>query len=130
MDKGFEKEGFVTLKIKQSVAKQFKSYSKRLGKSHSISLLLMLEFFDRSGLSPEEQLGPNMQTLELAIKRRLNAMIAIIKDIEKHQTKPTAAMLQALFESAATNPQSPMRVERKENTSAPKFQERIINERE
>ncbi|CDF80813.1 hypothetical protein BN863_31010 [Formosa agariphila KMM 3901] len=30
----------------------------------------------------------------------MNGMIAIMKDIEKHQTKPTVAMLQALFEQA------------------------------
>src|SRR5690606_11787285 len=34
------------------------------------------------------------------MKRRFNALIAIIRDIEKSQTKPTTAMLQSLFEQA------------------------------
>ena len=42
-------------------------------------------------------MGPNMQTLEREIKKRINAVIAIIKDIEKHHDKPTTAMLQSLF---------------------------------
>ena len=38
-----------------------------------------------------------MQTLESEIKKRINAVIAIIKDIEKNHDKPTTAMLQSLF---------------------------------
>jgi hypothetical protein len=38
-----------------------------------------------------------MQTLESEIKKRINAVIAIIKDIEKQHDKPTTAMLQSLF---------------------------------
>jgi hypothetical protein len=45
-----------------------------------------------------------METLETRIstliKKRMNGMIAILKDIEKSQTKPTAAMLHSLFERA------------------------------
>ena len=39
----------------------------------------------------------NPITLEAQIKKRINAVIAIIKDIEKHHDKPTTAMLQSLF---------------------------------
>nr|WP_236958644.1 BfmA/BtgA family mobilization protein [Joostella atrarenae] len=35
--------------------------------------------------------------MEREIKKRINAVIAIIKDIEKHHDKPTTAMLQSLF---------------------------------
>jgi hypothetical protein len=49
-------------------------------------------------------MGPHMETLEkrmsLLIKKRINGMIAIMKDIEKNQTKPTAAMMLSLFEEA------------------------------
>tara|TARA_R110002049_G_scaffold34079_1_gene111634 strand:+ start:1144 stop:1536 length:393 start_codon:yes stop_codon:yes gene_type:complete len=97
MDKGYEKEGFETFKIKASVAKKFRKFSKKMSKSQSMTLLLMIEFFEENGISPNETLGPNMQTLESEIKKRINAVIAIIKDIEKHQNKPTTAMLQSLF---------------------------------
>lgn len=102
MDKGYEKEGFETLKIKRSVAIQFRKFSKMLSKSQSMTLLLILEFFNKNGISPTETLGPRMETLEarisVLIKKRMNGMIAIMKDIEKSQTKPTVAMMQALFE--------------------------------
>jgi hypothetical protein len=104
MDKGYEKEEFDTLKIKRSVAIEFRNFSKMLSKSQSITLLIMMEFFNENGISPTERLGPRMETLEnrisTLIKKRMNGMIAIMKDIEKSQTKPTVAMLHALFEQA------------------------------
>ncbi|MBU2949296.1 hypothetical protein KO493_01115 [Tamlana agarivorans] len=97
MDKGFEKESFEKLGIKTSVAQRFREFCKKMSKSQSTTLLLMLDFFEDNGISPNETLGPNMQTLEREIKKRINAVIAIIKDIEKHHDKPTTAMLQSLF---------------------------------
>jgi len=97
MDKGFEKERFEKLGIKISVAKRFRKFCKKMGKSQSMTLLLMIDFFEDNGISPNENLGPNMQTLESEIKKRINAVIAIIKDIEKNHDKPTTAMLESLF---------------------------------
>ena len=97
MDKGFEKERFEKLGIKVAVAIKFRKFCKKMSKSQSMTLLLMVEIFEDNGISPSETLGPNMQTLESEIKKRINAVIAIIKDIEKNHDKPTIAMLQSLF---------------------------------
>lgn len=97
MDKGFEKERFEKLGIKVSVAIKFRKFCKKMSKSQSMTLLMMLDFFEDNGISPNETLGPNMKTLESEIKKRINAVIAIIKDIEKHHDKPTTAMLQSIF---------------------------------
>jgi len=98
MDIGYEKERFESFKIKASVAKKFRKFSKGISKSQSMTLLLMLEFFEHNEIAPTENLGPKMQTLEGLIKKRINGVIAILKDIEKTQTKPTAGMLMALLE--------------------------------
>lgn len=98
MDKGYEKEGFETLKIKASIAFKFRRFCKSMSKSQSMTLLLMLEFFEENGVSPNESIGPKIHTLEALIKKRINGVIAIMKDIEKNQTKPTVAMIQSLFE--------------------------------
>ena len=104
MDKGYEKEQFKNLSIKASVADKFKRFCKEMLLSKSMTLLVMIEFFQENGISPAESIGPNMETLEkrisLLIKKRMNGMIAIMRDIEKNQTKPTVAMLQSLFEQA------------------------------
>ena len=129
MDKGYEKEDFETLKIKSSVAGRFRKFSKMLSKSQSMTLLLMMDFFEENGISPTENLGPRMETLEnrisLLIKKRMNGMIAILKDIEKSQTKPTAAMLYALFEHTAPV-KKPLMVEKKyfEEKKQVRYQER------
>ncbi|MDG1729910.1 MAG: BfmA/BtgA family mobilization protein [Algibacter sp.] len=100
MDKGYEKEQFTTISFKCSTAKKFRSFTKKMGASNSMTLLLMIEFFESNGISPKESIGPQMQTLESLIKKRINGVIAIMKDIEKNQTKPTVAMMQSLFQEA------------------------------
>ena len=100
MDKGYEKERFESLSIKASVAKKFRRYCRSISKSQSMALLLMIEFFEDNGISPNESMEPHMQTLETLIKKRINGVIAIMKDIEKNQTKPTVAMMQSLFKEA------------------------------
>lgn len=124
MDEEYKKEQFETLKIKSSVATKFRRFSRAMSKSQSISLLLMLEFFEDNGISPTESMGPKMQTLENLIKKRINGVIAILKDIEKGQTKPTVAMMQSLFQEAEPKKQ-PLILEKKNTEEKqPKYQER------
>ncbi|WP_271769286.1 BfmA/BtgA family mobilization protein [Aquimarina algiphila] len=117
MDKGFKKERFEKLGIKASVADRFRKFCKKMSKSQSMTLLMMLDFFEENGISPAESMGPNMETLEkrisLLIKKRMNGMISIMKDIEKNQTKPTVAMLQSLFEQAEPKDERPLMIEKK-----------------
>lgn len=63
-----------------------------------MTLLLMIEFFERHGISPDQHLGETIASIKLFMKRRFNAMVAIIRSIEKEQTLPTVSMIQALFE--------------------------------
>lgn len=77
-----------------------------------MTLLAMLEFFEHNGISPDENLGPHIQTIENLIKKRINGVIAILRDIEKSQTKPTVAMMESLFKEAAPK-QKPLMVEKK-----------------
>lgn len=104
MDKSYEKERFESLSIKSSVVKKFRNYSKSISKSNSMTLLLMMQFFERNELSPEDDLKPDLMGTENRIKKRINALIAIIKDIEKNQTKPTLAILQSLFMNVKPKP--------------------------
>ncbi len=119
MDKELQKERFEKLGIKTSVAIRFRKFCKKMSKSQSMTLILMMDFFEENGISPAESMGPRMDTLEtrisLLIKKRMNGMIAILKDIEKSQTKPTAAMLYSLFEQAEPT-KKPLLVEKKYST--------------
>ena len=125
MDKGYEKERFVNLSIKESVARDFKDFSKKLSRSQSMALREMLDFFQVNELSPNERLGPSGRTMEANLKKRINAVIAIIRDIEKTQTKPTNAMLQSLFELEPPK-KKPLIVEKKyaQDSEQPQFREK------
>ncbi len=63
-----------------------------------MALRLMVEFFEDNGVSPEDRLGETLASLKGQIIKRSNAVIAIIKNIEKMHHKPTTAILQTLFE--------------------------------
>tara|TARA_R110002073_G_scaffold186828_2_gene345431 strand:- start:21 stop:575 length:555 start_codon:yes stop_codon:yes gene_type:complete len=112
MDKGREKEAFVTVKIKAATAHKFRIFCKNNAASQSMSLHQMIQFFEFNGIAPTDNLGDSIAKLEGKINKRTNAIIAIIKDIEKNQTKPTTAMLLSLFEEKAKQ-EKPKLVERK-----------------
>ena len=95
--KEFSKYNFSGINIKKNVALRFRKFSKQISKTHSEAMEAMLNFFDWNDLSPEDNLGiKNERT-----NKRINAVIAILKNIEKHQTKPTTAMLKKLFEEVS-----------------------------
>ncbi|SFF77891.1 hypothetical protein SAMN04488033_108143 [Salegentibacter agarivorans] len=58
----------------------------------------MLDFFYYNEISPQERLGPTGRTIEASLKKRINAVMAVMREIEKTQTKPTVVMIQSLFE--------------------------------
>lgn len=112
-----ENRDFRSIKIKSKTAKEFREFSRHLGKQQSETVQLMMDFFHNHSLSPLDQLGPNFTTLEKRIQMRINAVIAIVRDIEKNQTKPTLAMLQLLFQEIPAKPE--VLVEKKTISEAP-----------
>ena len=105
---------FVTIKIKKATANKFRVFAKKLSKSQTDTLDLMLTFFVENGISPKRGMGSTIHTLEDLVKKRVNGLVAIIKDIEKHQTQPTNAMLQLLFEQTPPKQKKPRLVEVKQ----------------
>ncbi|MBU2905906.1 hypothetical protein KO529_13995 [Arenibacter algicola] len=89
---------FSAISIKTGIAARFRKFSKKVGRSHSEALESMMNFFEWNDISPNASLGPNMTSMENRLKKRINALVAIIKNIEKNQTKPTNAMLELLFQ--------------------------------
>jgi len=108
MDLDYKNEPFLGINFKRSVTLRFKAFSKKLGVSHTVALALMLDFFETNKLSPKESIGPSVHTLENLIKKRVGCVIAILRDMEKKQTRPTVAMMQALFEEAEPKSEPPL----------------------
>jgi ABC-type phosphate transport system auxiliary subunit len=85
----------------------------------------MLDFFFYNEISPKEKLGPTGRTIEAKLLKRINAVIAIMRDVEKTQTKPTVAMIQSLFEAEEPE-KKPLILEKKvtEEKKKVRFQEK------
>ncbi len=110
------KDQYESVSLQSTVVVKFRQYSRSMSKTQSETLLMMLEFFEDNGVSPNESLGPKIQTLEYLIKKRVNGLVSIIKNIEKTQTKPILAMMQLLFEEVPL-PKQELWLERKPEAS-------------
>ncbi len=91
-------DNFKTVRIKKKTLLRFKNFSKKVSNSYSKTLDMVMDFFEWHGFLPDDRLGKSMVEEIIKNRKRTNASIAIIKDIEKSQTLPTMAMLQSLFE--------------------------------
>ncbi|WP_026809937.1 BfmA/BtgA family mobilization protein [Arenibacter latericius] len=117
-------DSFITIRIKRKTAKRFQSFSRTHFKSHTEAMETMLDFFLYNEISPKQILGPTGRTLEQVFKKRTSAIIAILRDMEKSQTKPTLAMIHSLFEMEEPT-KRPLILEKKEIEEVqPKFHER------
>ena len=105
-------DSFTGIRFKKETAKRFQQFSRKHFKSHTEAMATMLDFFFFNEISPKERLGPTGRTIEASLKKRINAVIAIMRDMEKTQTKPTVAMIQSLFETEEPK-KKPLIVEKK-----------------
>ncbi|WP_051891858.1 BfmA/BtgA family mobilization protein [Arenibacter algicola] len=91
-------ETFSNIRFKKDTARQFQTFSRQFFNTHTEALQTMLDFFIYNEISPKESFGPNGRTIADLIKKRFNAMVAMMKNIEIHGVLPTKAMLELLFE--------------------------------
>lgn len=105
-------DSFISIRFKRETAKRFHKFSKTHFNSHTEAMAAMLDFFHYNEISPKEKLGPTGRTIEQTLEKRINAVIAIIRNMEKTQTKPTLAMIQSLFEAEEPN-SKPLILEKK-----------------
>ncbi|MCX2839068.1 BfmA/BtgA family mobilization protein [Salinimicrobium sp. MT39] len=91
---------FSTISIKIETARRFRAFCRETGGSNTEILELVLDYFQKYQISPRHKAKIDLPALDEKIQKRLNAIVAIIKEIEKTQTQPTLAMLQLLFDPA------------------------------
>ena len=129
--KGKYKYQYSTVNLKASVAKRFRLFSKKIAKSHSETLTVIMDFFEWHGVNPSKQFGKsiiqeilkNRARTDTSIKRN-EATIAIIRDIEINQTKPNNAMLLSLF-GANAKEQKPIKKEKKRIEKKKKLRQKL-----
>jgi len=90
----YQKYRFSAISIKKKTAVRFRAFSRLVSDSHTSTLEAVMDFFEQNDLSPNDDLGINNNRTN----KRINAVIAILKNIEKQQTLPTKVMLDTLFQ--------------------------------
>ncbi|SMG41043.1 BfmA/BtgA family mobilization protein [Arenibacter troitsensis] len=128
---------FIGIRFKKDTAKQFQTFSRRFFKTHTEALQTMLDFFFYNEISPKESLGPNGRTITNLIKKRFDAMAAMMKNMEKNGVLPTKAMIELLFEHSPQKKrkQAPLLMEgRQDDPERDRFfkkvEEALVMERE
>ncbi len=126
---------YACINVRLKIAKRFRAYSKRTASTHAETLTAMMDFFEWHGYTPYQRFGQDIIEGQKKNRKRIEAVIAIIKDIEKNHDKPTTAMLQSLFQGVVEK-EEPMRKEKlfKDKTRPEKKQiqttvSKIVHER-
>jgi|TARA_R110001606_G_scaffold396227_2_gene569945 hypothetical protein len=98
-----KKYEYSAISIKADVAVRFRRYSKQFSKSNSEVLHRMLFFLQWNGLNPFDS---SIKKIVIAVeknRKQIEYLIAIIKNIEIAQTRPTYEMVKILFEAHCIN---------------------------
>jgi len=93
--------GFSAISIKALVASRFRIFSKRVSRSHTETLMAMMDFFEWHNYTPHQRFGQDVIAGQKKNRQRIDAVIAIIKSVEKSQNIPITnieTMLKSLFE--------------------------------
>ena len=90
-------DGFGTIRLHFRTIKRFKGFSQKITKTYSKTLEAMMDFFEWHGICLESKFPKRIDEDGQKTRRRINALIAILRVIEKTQTLPTNTMLLSLF---------------------------------
>ncbi|MEM1259610.1 MAG: BfmA/BtgA family mobilization protein, partial [Bacteroidota bacterium] len=112
---------YANINLRREVTERFRAFSKKVAPSHAETLTAMMDFFEWHNYSPYQRFGKDILADNQKTRKRIDAVIAIIKDIEKSQNIPLInieTMLQALFEGnlKRERPKPPPIKIQKENT--------------
>ena len=105
-------EQFYTIRFKRKTAQRFKKFSKKISKTYSGTLDAVMDFFEWHGFKPNDRFVDSILEEIRKNRKRTEANIAILRDIEINQTKPNNAMLLSLF-GANTETKKQPKIERK-----------------
>ena len=105
-------DDFNTIRLRRKIIEKFKEYSRKTSPNYSETLEYMIAYFEDSGFSPYDTIYNPILASTIAINRRTDYIIALLKNIEKTQLIPTRLMLESLFQ-IDTKEKKPLLVERK-----------------
>ncbi|MEZ4970885.1 MAG: BfmA/BtgA family mobilization protein [Flavobacteriaceae bacterium] len=105
--------GYSNITVKKETAIRFRSYSKRFNKSHSEVLDGMVHYFKENNLDPFGEgtkiILDSIKKLQRQMIKKIDRLIAIIKNMEKTSIRPTYEMVLILYEAYVMDGRKPRR---------------------
>ncbi len=102
---------YSNITVKKETAIRFRSYSKRFNKSHSEVLDGMIQYFKENNLDPfgetTKVILDSIKKLERQMMKKIDRLIAIIKNMEKTSIRPTYEMMLILYEAYVKDGRKP-----------------------
>ena len=105
--------GYSNITIRKETATRFRTYSKKFSKSHSEVLDGMVHYFKENNLEPFGEgtkiIVDSIKKLERQMMKKIDRLIAIIKNMEKTSIRPTYEMMLILYEAYVKDGRKPRR---------------------
>ncbi len=95
-----KKSEFSAISINRITAGRYREFSKKISKSHTLTLELMMDFFEGANISPKNKYLMNHMGFEHRLNKRFDYIEELLRRIEREQLKPTHNKLKKLFEYA------------------------------
>ncbi len=104
---------YSNITVKKETATSFRNYSKRFNNSHSEVLEGMIQYFKENNLDPFGEgtkiILDSIKKLERQMMKKIDRLIAIIKNMEKTSIRPTYEMVLILYEAYVKDGRKPKR---------------------
>ncbi|MCW5516956.1 BfmA/BtgA family mobilization protein [Muriicola sp. Z0-33] len=95
-----KKSDFSAMSINRITAGRYREFSKKISKSHTITLELMMDFFEGAKISPKNKYLMNHMGFEHRLNKRFDYIEELLRRMEREQLRPTHNKLKKLFEYA------------------------------
>ncbi|WP_350286858.1 BfmA/BtgA family mobilization protein [uncultured Croceitalea sp.] len=96
-----KKSDFSAISINRIVAGRYREFSKKISKSHTLTLELMMDFFEGAKISPKNKYLMNYMGSEHRLSKRLDYLEELLRNWEKNSSIPKIHdMLKKVFDFA------------------------------
>jgi hypothetical protein len=108
------KSTFSAISLNRITAERFRGYSKTVTRSHSETMDAMIDFFERTRISPKSEVMIGFIKFQNYMIGRFDYLEEMLRTMEREQLRPTHDMLKSLFDGTAyKKKERPVLVDRK-----------------
>ncbi len=96
-----QKSTFSAISINRITAERFRAYSKTVSRSHSETVDTMIDFFEKTKITPKSEVMISFIKFQNYLIGRYDYIEELLRRMEREHIKPTHDMLKSLFDGTA-----------------------------